>query len=95
MEIRDSRGRFTKGNPGGGRPKKQLTTEELLQALSPEAITRLHDLIYSDNENIALRASVAILDLALKYDAEFADEGYSQGAGSISDTLQFLAGLGR
>ena len=56
MEIRDSRGRFTKGNPGGGRPKKQLTTEELLQALSPEAITRLHDLIYSDNENIALRA---------------------------------------
>jgi len=48
MDIRDRNGRFTKGNPGGGRPKKRPTTKDLLQALTPEAVTRLGELIHSD-----------------------------------------------
>lgn len=66
METRDSKGRFTKGNPGGGRPKKQPTTREVLRTLSPEAVTCLGNLIHDDDKDIALRASIAILDLSLK-----------------------------
>lgn len=68
MEDRDSKGRFTKGNPGGGRPKKKPTTIEVLRTLSPEAVTCLGNLIHDDDKDIALRASIAILDLSLKYD---------------------------
>ena len=66
METRDSNGRFTKGNPGGGRPKKRPTTKDLLQALTPEAVTRLGELIHSDDEAVALQASFNIVDLSLK-----------------------------
>ncbi|MBQ4430190.1 MAG: hypothetical protein II877_01705 [Synergistaceae bacterium] len=66
MEDRDSKGRFIKGNPGGGRPKKQPTTRELLQEISPQAVARLGDLIHSDDEAVALQASFDILELSLK-----------------------------
>ena len=67
MDTRDSKGRFTKGNPGGGRPKKKPTTLDLLRELSPQAVTCLGDLIHSDDDDIALRASIAILDLSIKF----------------------------
>ncbi len=71
MENRDSKGRFTKGNPGGGRPKKQPTTRDWLksieQNIAPIAINHLLDLMYSDDEEISLKANIAILDLCLKY----------------------------
>ncbi len=70
METRDSRGRFTKGNPGGGRPKKGPTNREMLRTLSPQAVTRLGDLIHSDNEAVALKASIAIMLLNLEYERD-------------------------
>lgn len=68
MDTRDSKGRFTKGNPGGGRPKKKSTIREIVQTLSPQAVTRLGDLIHSDNETIALNASSTIAVLSLNYE---------------------------
>lgn len=65
MEDRDSRGRFLPGNPGGGRKKKDPTTKDLLQALTPEAVTRLGDLIHSDDEDIAFKASAVIIQLSM------------------------------
>lgn len=78
MEERDSKkkytdgkGRFIKGNPGGGRPKKQPTARDLLKevapTLAPQAIEKLSDLINSEDKTIALYASIAILDFCLKY----------------------------
>lgn len=78
MEERDSKkkytdgkGRFIKGNPGGGRPKKQPTARDLLKevapTLAPQAIEKLSDLINSEDKTIALHASIAILDFCLKY----------------------------
>ena len=67
MDARDKKGRFTKGNPGGGRPKGQPTIKELLQRLSPQAVTCLGALMQSDDEVIALNASIAILGFSLQY----------------------------
>ena len=74
MEDRDSRGRFIKGHPGGGRKKKDPTTQDLLRALSPQAVTRLGDLIHSDDEAVALQASFDILELVLKYDVSISED---------------------
>ena len=68
MDTRDSKGRFLPGNPGGGRPKKKPTTLDILRELSPQAVTCLEDLIHSEDEDIVLRASIAVLELSLKYD---------------------------
>ena len=67
METRDSNGRFTKGSIGNpkGRPKKQPeppTAKEVLENATMEAVTRLIDLVHSENEVIALHASLALLD---------------------------------
>ncbi|MBR0251626.1 MAG: hypothetical protein IJQ77_11155 [Synergistaceae bacterium] len=69
-KIRDSNGRFVRGAVGNpkGRPKKQPkppappTPEEVLKNATMEAIIRLIDLVHSDDEAIALQASIAILD---------------------------------
>lgn len=78
MDIRDSKGRFIKGSVGNpkGRPKQQPTIKELLQTLSPQAVMCLGDLIHSDNETVALNASIAILNLSLKYGQERNYEQY-------------------
>lgn len=106
MENRDSKGRFTKGNPGGGRPKKQPTTRELLRTLSPQAVTCLGDLIHSDDEEIALKASFAILELSLEYDRngkrkstsdDYDDEApiaEEQSIKNINDLRDFFAQIG-
>ncbi|MBQ3457077.1 MAG: hypothetical protein IJG36_11605 [Synergistaceae bacterium] len=67
MDTRDSKGRFTKGSIGNpkGRPKKEpepLTPKEVLENATMQAVTRLIDLVHSENEVIALQASLALLD---------------------------------
>ncbi len=67
MEDRDSNGRFIKGSIGNpkGRPKKKPeppTAKEVLENATMEAVTRLIDLVHSENEVIALHASLALLD---------------------------------
>ena len=67
MDTRDSRGRFTKGSVGNpkGRPKKEPeapTEKGVLESAAMEAVTRLIDLVHSENEAIALHASLALLD---------------------------------
>jgi len=65
--YRDSRGRFTKGTTGNpkGRPKtppNEQDIKDLLLAIYPEIITRLLDLVHSDNEAIALHAAIVLRD---------------------------------
>ena len=71
MKGKDSKGRFTKGNPGGGRPKKQPTTRDFLKALAPllekSALDKILDLMNSKDDAIALQANIAFLDLCMKY----------------------------
>jgi len=70
MITRDSNGRFIRGSVGNpkGRPKKQPkppappTPEQVLESATMEAVMRLIDLVHSDNEAIALQASIALLD---------------------------------
>lgn len=64
---RDSKGRFVAGNIGNpkGRPKRELTVDEILEAALPEAVTRLIDLVHSEDESIALQAASIIIDRTL------------------------------
>ena len=48
-------------NPGG-RPKTPPDVKEALQAMLPQAVTRLGQLLMSDNEKIALAATQVVLD---------------------------------
>ena len=70
MDTRDSKGRFTKGSIGNpkGRPKKEpepLTPNEVLENATMQAVTRLIDLVHSENEEIALQASIDLLNRTL------------------------------
>lgn len=67
MEDRDSKGRFVAGQSGNpkGRPKaapKKQEIQELVNATLPEVITRLLDLVHSENEAIALQAAIVLRD---------------------------------
>ena len=62
---RDARGRFVAGNSGsgtGGRPKKNPEVCEILKAASSDAAKKLVELSQSDNEKIALAATIEILN---------------------------------
>lgn len=49
------------GNPGG-RPKTNPEVKEILKAAAPEAARKLVEMIYSENEKIAMWAITDILD---------------------------------
>jgi hypothetical protein len=59
-----STGKFIKGKSGndGGRPKMEVRVRELAQKHSPAAIKRLAELMYSENERVAVAACDALLD---------------------------------
>lgn len=61
---RDSKGRFLPGQTGNpkGRPKDTPPAEDIIEAVLPEVITRLLDLMHSENEAIALQAAIALRD---------------------------------
>lgn len=67
MDTRDSKGRFTKGSAGNpkGRPRKKPTAKEIFGDIVTGAATRLIDLIQSDDEAVAIRACLAVLNFAL------------------------------
>ncbi len=67
MDTRDSKGRFLPGSAGNpkGRPRKKPTAKEIFGDIVTGAATRLIDLIHSDDEAIAIRACIAVLDFAL------------------------------
>ena len=48
-------------NPHGG-PKTPPDVKEALQAMLPQAVTRLGELLMSDNEKIAIKAVEVVLD---------------------------------
>ncbi len=79
MDTRDSNGRFTKGSVGNpkGRPKKQPeppTAKEVLENATMEAVTRLIDLVHSENEEIALQASIDLLNRTLGKPEEWVNQ---------------------
>lgn len=67
MEERDSKGRFVAGSIGNprGRPKKQLTPQEVLESASMEAVTCLISLMHSSDDDVALKASIEVLNRTL------------------------------
>ena len=67
MDKRDSKGRFLPGVTGNpkGRPKAPLSNQEIKDLVNdtlPEVITRLLDLLHSENETIALQAAIVLRD---------------------------------
>ena len=80
MDKRDSKGRFLPGTTGNpkGRPKSKdtllsfdfdtPTPRNLVDKMLPEIITRLGDLMHSDDENVAVQAARALLDWRTQQD---------------------------
>ena len=64
MAERDSKGRFLPGSVGNpkGRPKTEPTPDEMRQAILPEALIVLHNLMRSDDETIAFQAVKTFLE---------------------------------
>ena len=92
MDIRDRTGRFTKGTPGGGRPRKRPTFEELVEVTAMEAITRLFEILHSDDESVVIQASAVILDFVSKADGYYEN---TCSTGDIASTLQYIKELGQ
>ncbi|MBQ4430851.1 MAG: hypothetical protein II877_05060 [Synergistaceae bacterium] len=75
---RDENGRFLPGSVGNpkGRPKMnrtifdddEPTPRNLVDNMLPEIITRLGDLMHSDDENVAVQAARALLDWETQQD---------------------------
>ena len=63
----DINGRFIPGKSGNprGRPEKEPTAEDILQAALSEAVIRLIDLVHSEDEAIALQAATVVIDRVL------------------------------
>lgn len=59
---RDNKGRFVKGNPGGGRKPIPTDVKEAFSGLVPDAVDTLRDLLYSEDERLRLDAAKVILD---------------------------------
>jgi hypothetical protein len=63
--VRDKGGRFVKGAGSGnprGRPRENLEVKELARAQGPAAIRRLTQLMQSDDPQVCIAASKALLD---------------------------------
>lgn len=62
--VRTRRGTFAPGSSGcpGGRRGLPGDVRQQLEEVAPEAVARLVELIRSDDERVALAASVALLD---------------------------------
>ena len=71
MDTRDSKGRFLPGSVGNpkGRPKKEPIKKaveyEILDSARIEAITRLIELVHSEDDTVAIQACIEILDRTL------------------------------
>lgn len=66
---RDSRGRFAKGNPGGGRPRntqEQKNTLQQIRDLAPTAAEEMRRILTDPEESSALKVRIAeiVLDRA-------------------------------
>ena len=92
MDTRDSKGRFLPGNPGGGRPKKRPYFEELVGVTANLAVTRLFDMLHSDDESVVIQASAVILDFMSKAYGDYID--YTN-PGSAIDAIRYLTDLER
>ena len=78
MAERDSKGRFLPGTTGNpkGRPKTnktiwdddEPTPQKIVDEILLEIITRLADLMHSDDENVAVQAARALLDWRTQQD---------------------------
>lgn len=64
MDGRDSKGRFTKGNPGGGRKKTPEEFSEALQSQTSQALATIVSLMKNPNTEpgIRLKACIYIID---------------------------------
>jgi hypothetical protein len=73
--ARDDLGRWVAGTSGnaGGRPKPPDGLRNRLAAMSPHAVERLFELLYSADERVSLEAAKTILDRHLGRPAIQAD----------------------
>lgn len=64
MAERNEKGQFVKGKSGnpGGRPKIPDNIKENLEDLVPKSVKTLSKMLNSKNQNVQLRAAVAVLD---------------------------------
>ena len=67
---RDSRGRFAKGNPGGGRPRNTQEQKDALQQirdLAPTAAEEMRRILTDPEESSALKVRIAEIVLDRTY----------------------------
>ena len=67
MKSRDSKGRFTKGNTGGGRKPMPKAMKEMAQEYAPRAMQFAFEVMENENEKTAYRLEAAKLIIERAY----------------------------
>lgn len=89
MAERDARGRFVKGNSGGGRPRMPKEFREKAQKISWKALDRLEKIIDDETADDAQVISASKLVIERAYGKPGNEEGEDQGKRAL-DKLDAL-----
>lgn len=92
MIIRDDRGRFIKGNPGGtGRPRVPAEFKEKARGIAWEALERLEEIITNPNTDPAQVIAASRIVIERAYGRPSLDSAEDQGAAALTKLDLMLA----
>lgn len=93
MTERDARGRFVKGNSGGGRPRMPKEFREKAQKISWKALDRLEKIIEDETADDAQVIAASKLVIERAYGKPGNEEGEDQGKRALEKLDQLIGAV--
>jgi hypothetical protein len=93
MAERDARGRFVKGNSGGGRPRMPNEFREKAQRISWKALDRLEKIIEDERADNAQVIAASKLVIERAYGRPGNEEGEDQGKSALEKLDQLIGAV--